>query len=179
MAIPFLLAVNAAATAQTSYFGGDVRVISLTSGQASNQKLIMARTIDPISSLIIEDACVQTSGQPAQHFSTYIIISGNTATLSDSAPPTSSKTFTGTGTLYGQPWEWNYMHYTINFPLQNESVKIADDNFITPTQFIARKQLFYKQNDSSPETPTSLWDAELNLMTLQDYQSVYSAMGCK
>jgi hypothetical protein len=172
---------KAMASAQIADYGGEVRLISLSTGQSSKQKLVMTRTVDPSESLIIEDACIQSPGQPAQRSPTYILISGDTATLSDSPPPATSKTFTGTGALYGKAWSWNYLKYTIHFPLSNGSLRIEDDNFITPTQFIARKQLFFTPTGGPPqsETPVQLWDAELHPLTPQEFQAAFVAMGCK
>lgn len=164
----------------TAYYGGTVRVIALSSGQSTTQQLIMARTVDPQANLITEDACIQTPGQPAEHSPTYIIISNNSATLSDSPPPSPSKTFTGTGELFGPSWNWTYLKYKINFPLPSGMISIADDNFVTPTQFIARKQLFFtpKGAPANAETVIQLWDAELNPMTRSQYQAALTAMSC-
>jgi hypothetical protein len=172
---------DTATTAKTSYYGGEVRLISLSSGQASNQKILMARTLNPTSNIIVEVACIQSPGQPAQVSPTYISVTGASAALSDSPPPAASKTFTGTGMLHGRPWAWDYLTYTIHFPLPAGQLRIQDDNLITPTQFVARKQLFYTSTSepAQAEVPIQLWDTEMNSLDISAYQSTYNAMGCK
>ncbi len=175
-------AAHAELSPDLSFYGGDARLTSLVTGQVSTEKVLMARTVDPAAGRIVEIACIKESGKPAQLSPAYISISGNTVTSMSSTEDGEQSAFSGAGTLSGQPWQWNYLKFIMTFPLPpaHGYLRIEDANFITPTQFIARKQLFFISSYDSTQTatPVQLWDAELVSMTSEQYSAAYSEMGC-
>ena len=177
-----MFAVSPALLTSLSFYGGDARLTSLVSGEVSTEKVLMARTVDPAASRIVELACIKDSGKPAQLSPAYIAISGNAVTAMSSTENEYESAFSGTGMLSGEPWKWNYLKFSMMFPVPpaHGYLRIEDANFITPAQFIARKQLFFisSYDSTRKETPVQLWDAELSSMSAEQYSAAYSDMGC-
>lgn len=164
-----------------NHYLGSARVINLITGAQSSQKVLLTKTLDPLRSAASEISCYQPEGKSAALSKVYMSIQGNSLTIADAEDVTKPDALTGTGTLYGEPWNWNYLKFSMNFIGQGFKVRVEDVNFHVKDRLIARKQLFSIPNGSPADfagTPIQLWEGEVTAVNLETYQNAWQAMAC-
>jgi hypothetical protein len=160
----------------TAYYYGQGRILNLKSGSNSTEETLLVRVVDPASNHLVEVACTLDPGRVASISATYMLISGNTLTLSDKSDYSQTGKLVGIGQLSGTPWLWNYLKFSMKYYFSSAPgsyVQIEDVNYLVGNQLVARKQLYLPD-----ESPFELWDAELTLTSPDDFHAHAIAMNC-
>ncbi len=112
-----------AASPETLYYLGEVKLSSAAGKSMGSQVILVAKTQDRDKSMIIERAIVvQADGKVEEHTMRMPVKDDNTFTLTDDA-----KTVEGNGTLFGPAWKWTYFKATFK---STNGVQIEDENFM-------------------------------------------------
>lgn len=155
------------------YYYGIANLTDLQSGRTSNEKILLKKSLLPSKNLIVEVACTQEPGQPAQISPVYMVVTGNRLVISDSED-LKSKKLTGTGQVTGSSWAWEYLYFSMKFETPGGTVGIEDWNFSVGKKLLARKQIFFRDNP----LPIQLWDVETTEITHAEHERVFAEMGC-
>jgi hypothetical protein len=173
-------------TAQTLYYFAPARITNLDShvgtlGLTHEENVLLAKTLDPIKSEIIEIACVPSNRVKISPV--YMRVSGNTITAISDTPDFNGTKLSGTGTLSGDPWNWNHLTFSMDSafcPVSHPCPAHVDDaNFVVQgsgalDQLVGRKQIY-----SIPgHIPLELYDLEMNRITQDQYDAYYKQFGC-
>lgn len=160
----------------TAHYYGQGRILNLKSGTRAIEETLLLRVVDPPNNHLVEVACIRDPGQKATLSATYMLINGNSLTLSDQSDYTQTGKLVGIGQLSGAPWLWNYLKFSMKYYFSsspNSFVEIEDVNYLVANQLVARKQLYLEDG-----SPLELWDAELDSISADDFQARANTMGC-
>lgn len=174
--LPLILTTFAFAetpTQSTVYYSGTAQILNLFSGITTSESLIMERIVDPQASTITELACGKDPGKPTFQSPMYMKISGNSVVLSDTQDFNRPKKVSGTGTVQGQPWIWNYLDFSMTYHSAQGDSKIKDVNFLIANMIVARKQIFTPSG-----IPAELYDINMTAIDKTTYQNLYDNLGC-
>lgn len=152
-------------------YSGTARVTDLQTGTITYEELILKKIFAPENNLLTELACVAKPGKPSSLSPVYMKIEGQKIT-SISNRPDFSGNLSGTGTLSGQSWNWNYLNFSMRMKLGENEIRIEDGNFVVNDSLIARKQIFFNG------IPVQLWDVETKLMTEETFKEMAAKHQC-
>ena len=185
-------AATNSAPVQLAYYSDAARkyfmatVPGFQAGTQATEKVLMVKTLDSQNGRFREVACINDGKQPAYVSPVYMKVDGNKiSAISDTPDFSNPNKLTGTGTLSGNAWDWNYLTFSMVYqtcPSPQCKSQVNDANFVvrgqgrdgTPfEQLIGRKQLFLG-NGSLFE----LYDLEMDKITLDQGLAKFSEMGC-
>lgn len=153
------------------YYSQAARITHLPSRQVTTEEVLLVRTLDLANSLISEIACIKSPGRPAYMSPVYMKVTGNTLQIADTPDVSQPNKIRGTGEVWGPDWNWNYLKFSMVYIPYSTAVE--DENFVTSTQLIAKKQLLGPNG-----IPFEYYDLEADLITQREYQSRYTEIGC-
>ncbi|MCX5785159.1 MAG: hypothetical protein NTX59_05685 [Elusimicrobia bacterium] len=155
---------------QNLFYYGNARILDLFSGRTGTQKLLLEKIIDPQGGMITETACFQEPGKQPRISPVYMKVTGSSVTITDTLAAGESSKLTGTGSLHGRDWDWNFLEFSMSIA----GVRVEDVNFVVKDKLIARKRIFLPNG-----APVQLWETEMTATNHEDYQKRYKTMGCK
>ena len=177
---------------QIVYYSPQARKIFLATvpgfkaGTSATEKVLMVKTLDRQNGRFKEVACVSDGSQPAYISPVYMKVEGNRiSAISDTPDFEKPNKLTGTGSLSGEDWDWNFLSFSMNYqtcPSPQCSSRVTDVNFVvrgqrddgvTFEQLIGRKQLFLANG-----SPFELYDLEMDKISFDRGKALYGEMGC-
>src|SRR5215467_13878847 len=148
---------NSAASEQTAYYLGEVKMNSPL-GQPYGSSISLAkRTLKPAENKIVELVLSLDSKQPAREYTTVFNVTGSKFTVKNE-----EGTFAGEGELLGKAWEWESWKYSVNMLGERKGTLKAEDAFIGGR--VMSKKSFY-----SP-------DGQLRVVLSEDLQPISKEM---
>jgi hypothetical protein len=168
------VAANALPAATVTYYAGTAQLLNLRSGQTTQEKDIIARTVDPSAGTIVELLCGSAPNRPTFNSPVYMQVQGTSVRMSDTPDMDHPQVLRGTGTVAGPAWNWNYLTFNMTYATPQGSFTIIDANFVLPDEsIVARKQIY----DASG-APLELFDETVTKIDDATYQAAFAAMNC-
>jgi hypothetical protein len=153
---------------RTQYYCGNAEILMVEDNEKKTQQVLLAKTYDPQNSLLIEVACLKEEAKLAELSPVYMKVTESAVVISDNknfAPGA----LTGTGSLYGNNWDWNYLKFSMKW---GPDIEIKDVNFVTEDKLIAVKKMFNQGK------LLMLWGAEAANITITEFKNKRDELGC-
>ena len=152
----------------TLYYKGILHYTDLTGKGVvpPNELFILKKEILPSQGKFVETATVRDYKGQMNDLTTTVNVRGHTV-FAQSADGSSM----GTGTILGLQPNGDFSYLIINFVIAATGASVKNINYVTPTKLIARKEI-----DDSTGVPVMLWESEMDLISVSDYQSLYQSL---
>jgi len=177
---------------QLVYYSPQARKIFLATapgfkaGTTATEKVLMVKTLDRQKGRFKELACISDGSLPPYISPVYMKVEGSRiSAISDTPDFEKPDKLTGTGSLSGKDWDWNFLSFSFNYqtcPSPQCRSRVTDVNLVVRgqrddgvafEQLIGRKQLFLADG-----SPFELYDLEMDKISLERGKALYGEMGC-
>jgi hypothetical protein len=150
------------------YYQGNVRWIDLTGRTSvkSDQQMILKKEVLPSKGIIVETATMVNYQGKMCDSRTEMAVRGNTVVAR-----TADGMIVGMGQIRGVSSDGDFDYLNLTLVVVPTGSVVKNINYITPTQLIARKEI-----DDSQGKSTALWEADLNLMSKDEFDSLYKKL---
>lgn len=156
------------ATDHTLYYKGMLHYTDLTGNATvpADHLFVLKKVILPTQGKFVETATLPDYTGKIADLTTSVAVKDNSVVATST-----NGSAIGTGTIadVGPDGDFKYLNINIVIPANGAFVK--DVNFITPGKLIARKEI-----DNSKGVPTLLWESDMDLISLSEYQSLYQSL---
>jgi len=169
-----ILAIAAICISQTGlsandhvyYYIGTVHYTDLVGGVhvPPDEEFILKKELLPSRGVFVETATMHDRNGVMSDLTTTVQVSGNSVVA-----VSSDGSVTGVGHIAGPAWDFTYLE--INFVVGATGTRIKNINYITPNNLIARKEI-----SNSMGTPTMLWEADMRIISEEEYQTRHQQM---
>lgn len=155
-----------AATDHVYYYVGKVHYTDIagSSHVPSDEEFILKKELLPSRSIFVETATMHDRNGIMSDLTTTVQVKGNSVVA-----VSSDGSVTGVGRVEGPEWDFTYLE--INFVVPATGTRIKNINYITSNTLIARKEI-----SNSLGKPNMLWEADMNIISEEEYQIRHKQM---
>ncbi len=159
--IAMMSQIGFSAIDHTYYYVGKVHYTDLTgAGRVPvDEEFVLKKDLLPSRGVFVETATMRDRNGIMSDLTTTVHVTGNSVVA-----VSTDGSVTGVGQTKGPEWDFSYLE--LNFVVRATGTRIKNINYITPSSLIARKEI-----SNSAGTPTLLWEADMKLISVDEYKA--------